>query len=330
MVNRNTAIIFISFFVLLFLSAAQAQNNIEGGKDHPKIPRVKGTVLNGYAYTDFDEGRFITDFKKKKLVLEKPAGKRTRLFYLAPKDISGLQAEKNYEFALKKLGTVETPYKCAGNTCPSNLGSAFVWAKDNRIPVNLKGSSFFYATFGYRDQRYAYFAVTGDEARYHVSVYTAFLTGIQAPDVKGKRAIHVEILEEADFKATLEVVTPDEIATNIQEKGRIALYGIYFDFDSDVLKADSTPALQAIADAMKNQPELKIYVVGHTDNQGSYEYNLELSKNRAAAVTRALREKLGVAADRLKPIGVGPVAPVASNATEKGQALNRRVELVGF
>jgi len=73
---------------------------------------------------------------------------------------------------------------------------------------------------------------------------------------------------------------------------------------------------------------VKLYVVGHTDNTGTYEYNLDLSRRRAAAVVEALTRGHGVAAARLKAVGVGPVAPVASNATEEGRAKNRRVELV--
>jgi len=74
---------------------------------------------------------------------------------------------------------------------------------------------------------------------------------------------------------------------------------------------------------------LTIYVVGDTDNQGEYDYNLNLSNRRAAAVVKALIDDHGIAQTRLIPVGVGPVSPVASNRTEEGQALNRRVELVG-
>ena len=73
---------------------------------------------------------------------------------------------------------------------------------------------------------------------------------------------------------------------------------------------------------------LNIYVVGHTDNQGALDYNLDLLKRRAVSVVETLTGEYGLAADLLKAGGVGPMAPLATNSTEAGQALNRRVELV--
>jgi OOP family OmpA-OmpF porin len=66
--------------------------------------------------------------------------------------------------------------------------------------------------------------------------------------------------------------------------------------------------------------------MGHTDNQGKLEYNLDLSRRRAVSVVRALAG-LGIAADRLDSFGAGVYAPVASNETEEGRTKNRRVEL---
>jgi outer membrane protein OmpA-like peptidoglycan-associated protein len=68
--------------------------------------------------------------------------------------------------------------------------------------------------------------------------------------------------------------------------------------------------------------------VGHTDNQGKPDYNLDLSRRRAANVVQELTTKNGVAANRLDAFGAGLYAPIASNATEEGRAQNRRVELV--
>lgn len=83
-----------------------------------------------------------------------------------------------------------------------------------------------------------------------------------------------------------------------------------------------------IAKLLKADAKLKLYVVGHTDNAGTFDYNLRLSKDRAAAVVTALTAKHGIAAARLLPFGAGPAAPVASNDAEAGRAKNRRVELV--
>jgi len=79
---------------------------------------------------------------------------------------------------------------------------------------------------------------------------------------------------------------------------------------------------------IQQQPDLNLLVVGHTDNAGTFEYNMKLSQNRAQSVVEELSTKYGVAQQRLVPVGVSYASPVSSNATAEGQALNRRVELV--
>ena len=123
-------------------------------------------------------------------------------------------------------------------------------------------------------------------------------------------------------------VNADEMSKSLVDSGKVALYGIYFDTDKDTLKADSQPTLQEISKLLTADPKLRIQVVGHTDNQGTPEYNLDLSRRRAASVVRALTSQYGVAANRLSSFGCGPYAPVASNDSEDGKAKNRRVELV--
>jgi OOP family OmpA-OmpF porin len=91
---------------------------------------------------------------------------------------------------------------------------------------------------------------------------------------------------------------------------------------------NSEATLQEIGKLFQQQPDLNLLVVGHTDNAGSFEYNMSLSQNRAQSVVDELSETYGVSADQLVPVGVSYASPVSSNATAEGQALNRRVELV--
>jgi outer membrane protein OmpA-like peptidoglycan-associated protein len=86
--------------------------------------------------------------------------------------------------------------------------------------------------------------------------------------------------------------------------------------------------LEQIAKLLKETPALKLLVVGHTDNIGSFSFNMDLSQRRAAAVVSALATRYAVRRDRLTPVGVSFVSPVASNQAEAGRAANRRVELV--
>lgn len=124
------------------------------------------------------------------------------------------------------------------------------------------------------------------------------------------------------------VASAKDLETGINATGHIVANGILFDTDKADLKPESKPALDEIAKLLKEDTGLRIYVVGHTDNQGSLAHNLELSKARAASVAKALETQYGVASTRLGAFGDGPYAPVASNDTDDGRARNRRVELV--
>jgi len=118
------------------------------------------------------------------------------------------------------------------------------------------------------------------------------------------------------------------MANSIETTGRIALYGIYFDFNKADIKPESAPTLEQIAKLLKSMPDSRLLVVGHTDNVGGFEFNQNLSRQRAAAVVKALSTDYGIAASRLTPMGAAFIAPVATNRTEEGRAKNRRVELV--
>jgi OOP family OmpA-OmpF porin len=117
-------------------------------------------------------------------------------------------------------------------------------------------------------------------------------------------------------------------ASGIKEAGHVAVYGIYFDTGKSDVKPESDAALKEIARLLSQEAKLKLYVVGHTDSVGQLDANMKLSQARAEAVVKVLTTRHGVAAARLKAAGAGPIAPVASNATEEGRASNRRVELV--
>jgi outer membrane protein OmpA-like peptidoglycan-associated protein len=130
------------------------------------------------------------------------------------------------------------------------------------------------------------------------------------------------------MESGLVTVDAAAMAREIAQAGHIALYGIYFDTNKSDLKPESTAAIVEIAKLLKADPGLKLLVVGHTDGVGGYEPNMTLSDRRAAAVLQELTTKHGVAAARLRAVGVGMAAPVASNDTDEGRAKNRRVELV--
>lgn len=107
----------------------------------------------------------------------------------------------------------------------------------------------------------------------------------------------------------------------------VSLQNILFDFDQAVLRPEVEEALSKIADVLARYPDIKFYVEGHTDNLGSDDYNLDLSRRRAQAVANFLGEH-GVASERMEIAGYGETQPKADNETEEGRQLNRRVDLV--
>jgi OOP family OmpA-OmpF porin len=137
----------------------------------------------------------------------------------------------------------------------------------------------------------------------------------------------VWIIEEAEMEQDI-VVDANSMMSNINAQGRVALYGIYFDFDKSVVKPESDPTLKEISKLLSENPSLNLFVVGHTDNTGDYKYNMKLSQDRAEAVVKVLVSKYNVDSNRLTPAGVGPLAPFTTNDTEEGKAQNRRVELI--
>jgi OOP family OmpA-OmpF porin len=150
--------------------------------------------------------------------------------------------------------------------------------------------------------------------------------GIEQDNWRGS-TYYVTILEEEAMVQEV-VANALSMAQDIKNTGHVAIYGIYFDFDKADVKPESDPTLKEIAKLLQQDVALNLYVVGHTDNVGELNYNINLSKTRADAVVKKLVSDHGVVATRLKSHGIGPLAPVGSNRTEEGRAFNRRVELV--
>jgi outer membrane protein OmpA-like peptidoglycan-associated protein len=112
----------------------------------------------------------------------------------------------------------------------------------------------------------------------------------------------------------------------IKEKGFVNLYGILFDTGKDVPKQESNETLEQLGNFIKNNPNLKLEIIGHTDSEGDDAYNKDLSQRRAKGVLNWLQEKK-INVLNIQTQGMGESSPVASNKTESGKALNRRVEI---
>jgi outer membrane protein OmpA-like peptidoglycan-associated protein len=128
-------------------------------------------------------------------------------------------------------------------------------------------------------------------------------------------------------QATINLAPAVAMATVLKVQRRIRIYGIHFDVDKATIKPQSEATIAQIAQIMQQNPTWRFRVEGHTDSDGGYQHNMVLSQQRAQAVVNDLINRYKIGRSRLVPVGYGYSHPVASNATEAGKALNRRVEL---
>lgn len=114
----------------------------------------------------------------------------------------------------------------------------------------------------------------------------------------------------------------------LERCGTLRTYELAFASASDKLQGSDWPILSAVAALIKETPNLKIEVQGHTDAVGDAKKNQLLSERRAEGVRSILAGKYGADAGRITAKGFGPDQPVADNKSDEGRALNRRVEIV--
>ena len=122
-----------------------------------------------------------------------------------------------------------------------------------------------------------------------------------------------------------DVVTVQEVERALLDTGLFRTSRVNFEFGEATLIPVSRDVVRTVADVLVRYPDLRVRVAGHTDNVSSDAYNLRLSRDRAQTVVDNL-VAMGVDADRLEAVGFGERQPIASNDTETGRALNRRVE----
>jgi OmpA-OmpF porin, OOP family len=138
-------------------------------------------------------------------------------------------------------------------------------------------------------------------------------------------AIEAFALNVLEMEAMKQEVAANEMFDAINKDGFIALY-INFETGKSDIKPESKPIIDQLYEMLKQNPDLKISIEGHTDNVGTEQSNQTLSESRAKSVMNELVLK-GIAANRLKYKGWGQTKPIADNNTEDGKAKNRRVEI---
>lgn len=303
-------------------------------KDHPLIGRYEGSELALHTHTDFDEtdlidGPFAGNSNgEDKRGWKHLEGEVDFYCYELPAGRSSLEALRNYESSLKANG-FDIPFTCGSNngscfakrpgyadqSSPGLLGLAF----DHPELPQCKGGHV--SIYFQLNARYLLAVLPRPEGTVYASI--AFAEG----SLGNFAFVRVVTTKEME-KDKIKFVGAGQMQDALSDKGRISLYGIQFDFDKDVIKPESKPTLDEIAKLLRANTELRLAIVGHTDKQGTADYNVDLSKRRAENVVAALTDEYAIAASRLSPHGAGASEPLASNDTDEGRAKNRRVELV--
>jgi len=308
----------LSFAFFGFISGIPAaEADVEGSKDHPMISRYEGSAIKGYDYFDYDRVVFPSGVENGELKTITTEGELTQIFYAAPKGLSVLQVQRNYQIALQDAG-FEIVYECFGGLeeFPRQVFNDY-----NPGELGISGRNPFHG----KDQSYFLARMPGEEGDIYVSAHT-----LLSQRFDNRPGTALQVLEEKpmDTGKVQVDINAEAMAEDIEKTGSVRVYGIHFDTDKATIREESESVLTEIAALLDQKPGLSLGVVGHTDTVGQVDYNIDLSRKRAGAVVEFLASEHGIPENRLSPYGVGPLAPVASNEDENGRALNRRVELV--
>lgn len=313
--------------LLIASSGVLLAQDVPGSKDHALVTRYPGATIGYYEEQKFASYKVATGPETSYKKIDKwlnAQGKLTRIYYIVKGTTTVTEVFGNYISAFTNAGfTVLAKGVDDKTNVSKEVGGKthlVTFYASNPFPASkginlLNGSSTSGGT--------CYIATQIKKNR--ASVYVV-VGGCQYK--ADEKVFMVDIIEEAAMEDDLIIVNDDEMLRSIQANGKVALYGIYFDFDKTDMKPESKPTLDEIAKLLKVNATLNLYVVGHTDMKGTLDYNLNLSKKRAESIVNELVKSYSIASSRLSAQGVGPLVPVANNQTEEGAALNRRVELV--
>jgi outer membrane protein OmpA-like peptidoglycan-associated protein len=318
--------------LVLLLALAQAlpaaAQDIDGAADHPMVERFPGSELRWQTIETYRPYRLpvgpVTGYRTIDAWID-TEGRVTRSFYrYTGPDRDFSEVYLNFRDAFAAEGFELLAQGISDDRKGVAVGSRQwfgVYLDEN--PFTAPGEVGTMAAGTSSAGGAGSFVATRDRAAGRV--YAAVRVEQHAEDYVG---VLIDIVEVAPAETGLVSVDAEAIGRDLAEKGRVVLDGILFEFDSAVLQPESDAALAAVAEHLAAHPGESFHVVGHTDGVGSFEYNRDLSEARAAAVVEALVARHGVARERLSAHGVGPLAPVFSNAGDAGRDRNRRVELV--
>ena len=287
----------LNLLTILFLTNGFVINaqDISGSKDHDIIGRYPNSEIKYYyqeEYAELDLPQSVKEAKPNDLITAK--GKHTSILYAAPKNVSPLEIFRNYENAIKKANG-KILFSCRGKYAPDgcddyNKFYALSFFDANYYKKRYNNTDQYVLMNGSDDQAFMVAIFEDATSRIYVEV------GIDGDAFGAQAGIQLEIIEEAKMKDGL--ISAALFEEEMNKNGKIALYGILFETGKATLMDASKHELSLIVEYLKKHPTVNIYVVGHTDDTGSLELNMELSKQRAKSVVDYLTSN-GLSESRL-------------------------------
>ena len=325
--NRFCTVVVCSLLFAAPVSAAEwPRADVPHSKDSPVVSRFAGSTIISYQETNFDEVALpLGPLQNSEFAQTLPAsGKVTRIVYAAPAGKTAAEVLANFRASLQGSG-FKVLYNCTAGSGGSACGG-YNFAHSYADPIlsqdsehrNLMVDLLFSAD---DDVRYLLAELQRDGRKLDVGVMVT-------KNGSNPTGVLLQVVENGQMPAGQVTVDAAAMTKGLQSDGKIALYGLKFATDSAELTADSQATLKQMSDVLHQQPKLRVYIVGHTDNTGSLDHNLALSQHRAESVVKALTTRFGIAADRLSAKGLASYSPVANNHAEADKAKNRRVEMV--
>lgn len=316
--------------------------DVDDYTEHPVLKRYNNSCVIGFNEIKYESARLpiaqqsSSKDETKHLTIE---GKITDILFAIENNgkATVLEVHRNYETALRN-SEMEILYSCNGRKDCFTYGSGNFTSKnpdmgDNKyleVWKNQKLKHFRFALSRHHSNQNgdeSYFVAQGkkDSKKYTIAILIRYnRTSWKA--LNGNIFVFAKIIEE-DIMDT-DQVSVASIDEKIKNEGKEVFNNIHFEFGSAKLKNESLNIISTISEYLKANSDRVYYIVGHTDNVGALSSNQTLSEQRAAVVRSVLIKTHGIIENQISAHGVGQLSPAATNSTEEGRSLNRRVEIV--
>ena len=279
-----------------------------GDSPVPNFPEAKQTKRSVKALESYwiPVGKLFGDGQAEKV--EVVEGRWTHTSYTTPAKRSVVEIGRHYDQGLRNEG-FEIVYSCRDGDCGTGgRKTNGDWWDPNFM------------------RRY----IVGRQARPEGDLWVCVHAQAKGPNLPAQ--LELDVIQ-AKPEPRVEEVKPDEtdagwLESELVERGHVAVRGVSFDPKKLTVLPESQPVLQAISQLMARDPRRKLLVVVHSDGATDVAASVQRSRKQAGALVTTMVKKFSVPAARVRGEGVGPLAPLTTNATQEGRATNRRIELV--